>query len=150
MTTPSTTSQARVTDQVDQVTETVIVTPRRSGQRAYLMRPVAEWEGRDLRDYLVDRLSQLPGFESRLRQQPAAEISTMKAFMTRWGGPAAALMIVNFALDYDRGYWRGSPITTGRFCQDADSYVAEPIAQRVMKLPPGDRVALAAPVSTIS
>lgn len=104
------------------VKSTVAVTAR-PADRAYLAAPDAQWDWKQLRDYVVNEIETRTGPFPR---NTDSEIGIFQGFIKRWGDQAAP--IARAAFEVHAGVWRGAPISVTRFCRGSDPYFAEVIA----------------------
>lgn len=106
------------------VQERVHVQPVASA--AYLMKQDADWTAKDLQDYVMNQIERFHGPQLR---NALKESSIFKAFLNRHGEKAAA--IARFAFEVERGLWHRAPVQPNHFCQGADWWFADKIAERL-------------------
>lgn len=106
------------------VQERVHVQPVASA--AYLLKQDGEWSAKDLQDYVMNQIERFHGPQLRNAMK---EASIFKAFLGRHGEKAAA--IARFVFEVERGLWHRAPVSPNHFCQKADWWFADKIAERL-------------------
>lgn len=89
---------------------------------AFLFKDTDEWDWRDLRDFVVQRITLRGG---TIESNPLRESGIFKSFLTRYGknGP----VIAKIAFDVFEGVWYDRTVTITSFCKAADEWFADPI-----------------------
>lgn len=88
-----------------------------------------EWDWRALRDYITSSLKAL-GRPPETRP-PAQVAGIYRGFISRWG-PVTAERIARYAIEVERGTWRGQSIDAGRFTAGSDPHFGVVIAHRLI------------------
>jgi hypothetical protein len=101
----------------------------RVGQDAvtHTMKPDAEWDWHDLRDYVMREMEAVHGPQVR---NSIKEKAIFSSFITRHGAATSAA-IARFAFGFSKGMWANAPISVNRFCKGSDRFFADPIKQRL-------------------
>lgn len=94
---------------------------------AHTMKPDAEWEWRDLRDYVMREMESVHGPQVR---DSLKEKSIFSSFIKRHGA-VDAVAVARYAFGFSKGMWANAPISVNRFCKASDPFFADPIKQRL-------------------
>lgn len=93
----------------------------------HTMKPDAEWEWKDLRDYVMREMENVHGPQVR---ESMKEKSIFSSFIKRYGAVDAAA-IARYAFGFSKGMWANAPISVNRFCKASDPFFGDPIKQRL-------------------
>lgn len=95
---------------------------------AHTLKPEAEWEWSDLRDYVMREMENVHGPQVR---DSIKEKSIFGSFIKRHGAETSAA-IARYAFGFSKGMWANAPISVNRFCKASDPFFADPIKQRLV------------------
>lgn len=111
------------------VRQTATVTSRtRENRKDYLTRAPESWTWEDVRNYVVSKIQEIHGDFPR---HEGKEFGTFSGFAGRHGEMAGPIAVFAFETQPTPGYWKGSPISTTRFCKNSDPYFSDLIKARL-------------------
>lgn len=96
--------------------------------RTHRLVPVASWDWRAMRDYVMARIEDRQGAVVR---DGIKESAIFKSFLNRWGDRAEP--IARYLLEDCAGYWNNQPVSLISFCKGSDPYVANLVAERLRR-----------------
>ena len=103
----------------------VVSKPKLPLSKRYTFTNDADWDWRDLRDFVVAHSRENGG---RIIGGPRL-VGIFEGFMKRWGD--AAVQIARYAIEVEGGVWLGHLVTPEDFAHGSDPYFAIPISERL-------------------
>jgi hypothetical protein len=91
--------------------------------RGYLFRDSSEWTWEDLRDYVVDSITEVAG---PVDFDPKKANAVFRSFHGRHEN---AVAIARYVFDILHGLWYSTPVGINNFYKGQDPYFAEPITK---------------------
>jgi hypothetical protein len=118
----------KVTTTVPTVRQSATAEPVKAS--AYLTRPEAAWDWRDLRDYVVGKIQEMHP-QLLPQRNEAKEFGMFSRFAAKYGQMAGPIAVFAFETSPTPGRWANAPIGLGRFAKASDAWFADKILARL-------------------